>query len=314
MVPFLRNVTAGQGHPGRSGSRRSAQHYYAFGGRSPINDQNRPCSPRSRPTSSANGVDLPVYWGNRNWDPYLRDALRADGGGRRHRGPRCLVTQRLLLLLRLPAVPRGPRRGRRRASRARPGSTGCGTTSTTRASSSRWSTPPCPGSPSCPRRPAREAHLAFVTHSIPIDMNDAQRPARRRLRRPAPQRRRRDRRAGARGDRHRYPCELVFCSRSGPPHVPWLEPDVNDHLRCSGAEGVPGVVVVPIGFVSDHMEVDLRPRHRGEGDRREARPAVRPRGHGGGRPAVRGDGARPAPGAGGGRAGRATRAGRRRAA
>ena len=54
---------------------------------------------------------------------------------------------------------------------------------------------------------------------------------------------------------HRYPSDLVFCSRSGPPQVPWLEPDVNDHLRALHKRGVQGVVVVPIGFVSDHMEV-----------------------------------------------------------
>ena len=54
---------------------------------------------------------------------------------------------------------------------------------------------------------------------------------------------------------HRYPTELVFCSRSGPPHVPWLEPDVNDRIEELAEHGVGGVVVVPIGFVSDHMEV-----------------------------------------------------------
>jgi ferrochelatase len=54
---------------------------------------------------------------------------------------------------------------------------------------------------------------------------------------------------------HRYASELVFCSRSGGPHVPWLEPDVNDHLETLSRKGVRGVVVVPIGFVSDHMEV-----------------------------------------------------------
>ena len=54
---------------------------------------------------------------------------------------------------------------------------------------------------------------------------------------------------------HRYPSALVYCSRSGPPQVPWLEPDVNDHLRSLHEKGVPGVVVIPIGFVSDHMEV-----------------------------------------------------------
>ena len=55
------------------------------------------------------------------------------------------------------------------------------------------------------------------------------------------------------GRRHAH--ELVYCSRSGAPHIPWLEPDVNDHLRALHDRGVPGVVMVPIGFVSDHMEV-----------------------------------------------------------
>jgi ferrochelatase len=54
---------------------------------------------------------------------------------------------------------------------------------------------------------------------------------------------------------HRYPATLVYCSRSGPPTVPWLEPDVNDHLRILQSRDVPAVVLVPIGFVSDHMEV-----------------------------------------------------------
>ena len=54
---------------------------------------------------------------------------------------------------------------------------------------------------------------------------------------------------------HDLPWDLVYCSRSGPPTQPWLEPDVNDHLRALHADGVPGVVVAPIGFVSDHMEV-----------------------------------------------------------
>jgi ferrochelatase len=54
---------------------------------------------------------------------------------------------------------------------------------------------------------------------------------------------------------HRYPHELTYCSRSGAPHIPWLEPDVNEHLRNLADKGVTAVVVVPIGFVSDHMEV-----------------------------------------------------------
>jgi ferrochelatase len=101
----------------------------------------------------------------------------------------------------------------------------------------------------------RDAHVLFVTHSIPESMNDTAGPE-----------------GGAYvaqhravvdevGERvrqetgHRYATELVFCSRSGPPHVPWLEPDINDRIEELARQGVGGVVVVPIGFVSDHMEV-----------------------------------------------------------
>ncbi len=94
-----------------------------------------------------------------------------------------------------------------------------------------------------------------MTHAIPVDMNDSSGP-----------------RGGAyvvqhhvvmgeiiervrEETGHRYPSELVYCSRSGRPGVPWLEPDINDHLRSLRSRSVPGVVVVPIGFVSDHMEV-----------------------------------------------------------
>ena len=112
--------------------------------------------------------------------------------------------------------------------------------------------------------------------------------------------------------------ELVFCSRSGPPSQPWLEPDVNDRLEELATEGVTEVVVAPIGFVSDHMEVGLRPRHRGgataerlglrmvrvptvgtdaEFVARAGRPRARARGRGPGRGADpgRGPAGRPAP-------------------
>jgi ferrochelatase len=102
-------------------------------------------------------------------------------------------------------------------------------------------------------RPA--ARLVFVTHSIPTAMNDGSGPQ-----------------GGAYLAQHldvaayvahrvavvtgrTYPHDLVFCSRSGPPQVAWLEPDVNDHLEKLAGDGVRSVVLVPIGFVSDHMEV-----------------------------------------------------------
>ncbi|HVX53937.1 ferrochelatase, partial [Nocardioides sp.] len=81
VVPFLENVTRGRGIP-RERLEEVGQHYYRFGGRSPINDQNRAFLAALRADLAANGVDIGVYWGNRNWDPYLADTLRrmqADG-------------------------------------------------------------------------------------------------------------------------------------------------------------------------------------------------------------------------------------------
>ena len=99
------------------------------------------------------------------------------------------------------------------------------------------------------------AHLVFVTHSIPTAMSETSGPEG-----GAYVAQHRDvaeevttRVAEETGVRHQH--ELVYCSRSGPPQVPWLEPDVNDHLEALAAGGVPAVVMVPVGFVSDHMEV-----------------------------------------------------------
>src|SRR6476620_10028671 len=74
VVPFLRNVTAGKDIPDAR-LEEVGQHYYDLGGRSPINDQNRALIAAVEADLKAGGVDLPVYWGNRNWDPYLRGAL-----------------------------------------------------------------------------------------------------------------------------------------------------------------------------------------------------------------------------------------------
>ena len=86
VVPFLENVTRGRGIP-RERLEEVGEHYYLFGGRSPINDQNRESSPRCARTCPA-GIDLPVYWGNRNWEPYLTDTVAPDGRRRGHAGRR----------------------------------------------------------------------------------------------------------------------------------------------------------------------------------------------------------------------------------
>ena len=162
-----------------------------------------------------------------------------------------------------------------------------------------------------PEEARRGGHLAFVTHSIPQAMNERSGPrggayvAQHRVVAAEIVERVREETG------HRYPSELVFCSRSGPPQVPWLEPDVNDHLRMLQRRGVPGVAVVPIGFVSDHMEVvydlDTEARETARGDRSPLRAGGDCRGG----PAVRGDGPRPPPRAGSRRARRAGRHGPR---
>ncbi len=252
VVPFLRNVTAGRNIPDERLVEVGA-HYAQFGGRSPINDQNRALLTAIREDFAGNGIDLPVYWGNRNWDPYLADTvaqMKADGVRR----AACIVTSayssysgcrqyREDLAAASAQVPQAPRLDRLRAYFNHPGFVEPNVDATLGALAL------------LPEAVRRDAHLVFVTHSIPESMNASSGPI-----------------GGAYvaqhrsvmdeiGDRvreetgHRYPAALVYCSRSGPPSVPWLEPDVNDHLEKLNAQGVPAVVLIPIGFVSDHMEV-----------------------------------------------------------
>jgi ferrochelatase len=253
VVPFLENVTRGRGIP-RERLEEVGEHYFLFGGKSPINDQNRELIAAIREDLRSNGIDLPVYWGNRNWDPYLADTLRqmeADG----IRRAACLVTSayssysgcrqyRENLADAVAEVGAGaPRLDRLRHYFNHPGFVEPMVDATLAALADLGDDD------------RHDAHLLFVTHSIPTAMNDA---------------------SGAEGGAYvaqhlsvtdeivervrqetglRYPHELVYCSRSGPPHVPWLEPDVNDRMEELVEEGAGAVVVVPIGFVSDHMEV-----------------------------------------------------------
>jgi ferrochelatase len=252
VLPFLRNVTAGKDIPDERLVEVGA-HYTQFGGRSPINDQNRALIAAINEDLASNGIDLPVYWGNRNWDPYLADTLgkmKADG----IRRAACFVTSayssysgcrqyREDLAEAVAQVPDAPRLDRLRAYFNHPGFVEPNVDATLAALAL------------LPEGVRREAHLVFVTHSIPETMNAGSGPhgnayvtQHRSL-------------MDEIGDRvreetgHRHPSSLVYCSRSGPPTVPWLEPDVNDHLADLKTRKVPAAVLVPIGFVSDHMEV-----------------------------------------------------------
>ncbi len=256
VLPFLENVTRGRGIP-KDRLEEVGEHYHLFGGRSPINDQNREFIAAIEEDLGSSGIGIPVYWGNRNWDPYLADTLarmQADG----IRRAACLVTSayssysgcrqyRENLAEAVASVSRdageAPRLDRLRHYFNHPGFVEPMVDATLSALADL-------GDAS-----RRDAHVLFVTHSIPESMNDTSGPdggayvAQHRAV------------AEEIGERilqetgHRYPTELVFCSRSGPPQVPWLEPDVNDRIEELAEHGVGGVVVVPIGFVSDHMEV-----------------------------------------------------------
>src|SRR4051794_23013357 len=252
VLPFLENVTRGRGIP-RDRLEQVAEHYHALGGRSPINDQNREFIAAVEEDFRSTGIELPVYWGNRNWDPYLADTLgrmREDGVRR----AACLVTSayssysgcrqyRENLADAVAAVPGAPRIDRLRQYFNHPGFIEPLVDATLAALAE------------LPEDARHGGHLAFVTHSVPVTMNDNSGPrggayvAQHRLVAAEVVERVREETG------HRYPSALVFCSRSGPPQVPWLEPDVNDHLRSLREKDVPGVVVIPIGFVSDHMEV-----------------------------------------------------------
>lgn len=258
VVPFLENVTRGRGIP-KERLEEVGEHYFLFGGKSPINDLNRAFIAAVEEDLRSNGVELPVYWGNRNWDPYLPDALRQmrDDGVER---ALCLFTSaysswsgcrqyRENLAAAVAEVGEGaPVLDRVRHYFNHPGFVESMLDATLTALAD------------LPAESRQDARLIFVTHSIPTSMNDASG-----LSDQFPD-------GGAyvaqhesvlaeieEGVRqqtgHRFSSELVYCSRSGAPHIPWLEPDVGDRIRELAGEGVPAVVVVPIGFVSDHMEV-----------------------------------------------------------
>jgi ferrochelatase len=249
VVPFLENVTRGRG----TSPERLAEvgaHYFGFGGVSPINAQNRALIAALEQDFAANGLRLPVYWGNRNWAPYLGDAVAqlADDGARRvlalltsayssYYG--CRQYRENLAAAAAPLGDRAPHIDRVRHYFNHPGFIETMVATTLEAVA----------------RVPEGSHLLFVTHSIPEVMNEGSGPT-----------------GDAYVDQHRDVArlvaagvaavierdpefDLVYCSRSGAAHQPWLEPDVNDHLEVLSAMRVPGVVLVPIGVVSDHMEV-----------------------------------------------------------
>ncbi|WP_030745244.1 ferrochelatase [Streptomyces sp. NRRL F-5135] len=261
VVPFLENVTRGRGIPTER-LKEVGQHYFLFGGVSPINGQNRALLDALREDFAEHGLDLPVYWGNRNWAPYLTDTLRemaADG----RRRVAVLATSAY-------ASYSGCRQYRENLAEALATLTAEGI-DVPRVDKLRhyfnhpgFLRPMIEGVlaslADLPEDVRAGAHIAFTTHSIPVAAADTSGPVEAHGE------------GGAYVAQHldvarliadavreetgaEHPWRLVYQSRSGAPHIPWLEPDICDHLEELHGQGVPAVVMAPIGFVSDHMEV-----------------------------------------------------------
>lgn len=246
VIPFLENVLRGKNVP-RERMLEVAEHYYHFGGKSPINDHNRQLLAALRQELDVAEIRLPLYWGNRNWHPLLADTLRqmqADGVRR----ALALATsafssysgcrQYLDDIARAQAEigPAAPAVDKLRTFGNHPGFIEAQAARVVDALES------------LPADAQNAARLVFTAHSVPVSMarasnyvaqlNDA---------------------CALVADflgRGRDQWDLVYQSRSGPPTQPWLEPDIGDYLR-QHHDRRPGeaVVIVPIGFLSDHMEV-----------------------------------------------------------
>jgi ferrochelatase len=243
VIPFLENVLRGRNVP-RERMLQVAQHYELFGGVSPINGQNRNLIAALQQELDNHGPHLPIYWGNRNWRPMLADTMQQMAGDG-IRNALAFVTSayssysscrqyREDIGRALEAVgPSAPRVEKIRAFFNHPGFIEANVENIKVALAQIYES----------RR--GEAELVFTAHSIPLTMADncdyetqlreASRIVADELGRPR--------------------WQLVFQSRSGPPSQPWLGPDICDYLRELKSRGVEDVVISPIGFVSDHMEI-----------------------------------------------------------
>ncbi|HEX6969086.1 MAG TPA: ferrochelatase [Micromonosporaceae bacterium] len=249
VLPFLANVTRGRGVPPERLA-EVAEHYRQFGGVSPINQQCRDLLAAIRADFAANGLDLPVYWGNRNWHPMLADTvaqMRNDGVRRAlafvtsaYGGySSCRQYLEDIAEARAAVGPDAPVIDKLRQYWDHPGFVEPHIDAVREAIATLGPVDP------------RTTRLVFTAHSVPVSMAATAGPEGGRYEAQLQEVARLVAAAAAPA----LPYDLVWQSRSGPPQVPWLEPDVNDHLAALAQGGVRSVVVSPIGFVSDHLEV-----------------------------------------------------------
>ncbi len=243
VIPFLENVLRGKNVP-RERMLEVAEHYYHFGGKSPINEQNRALIEALREELDRQGIGLPIYWGNRNWHPLLADTMRRmkeDGAKRAlalmtsafssYSG--CRQYREDLSRAAAEIGPEAPEIDKIRVFFNHPGFVEAMVDRVKEALGS------------IPQERRAGCPVIFTAHSIPMAMaagasyvpqlEEACRLI-----------------AGALGIEG---WQLAYQSRSGPPNQPWLEPDVLETLRRVREAGARDAVVVPVGFISDHMEV-----------------------------------------------------------
>jgi ferrochelatase len=251
VMPFLRNVTRGRGIP-EERLEEVASHYQRLGGISPINAQNRALIAALEAEFAANGIELPIYWGNRNWKPYVADAVRRMRGDHVKRAlvfatsattsfSGCRQYRNDMKQARVVAGDGAPELVKLRHYFDHPGFIAANVDHVRLALDS------------LPAADRHNARLVFTAHSIPETMNDQSGPEANGLYRK--QHLETARLVTALVQGVDAPFDLVWQSRSGPPQVPWLGPDINDHLKSLAGQGVRAVVVCPTGFVSDHVEV-----------------------------------------------------------
>ncbi|MCC2592634.1 ferrochelatase [Tessaracoccus sp. OS52] len=256
VLPFMRNATAGRGIPDER-LLEVSEHYMLFGGKSPINERNAELLEALRAELAFRNIDVPVVIGNRNWHPFHSEtvpALVAEG----HTRVLGLATSAYSSYSSCRQYAEDLQRategvdGAIRIDKIAPFAESEGFVTANAdavvAALTKLREQPIDGA----------VRVLFVTHSIPTAMNAASGDGSPACTTYDQQHLRVAERVAARVEQltgEQIAWELTFCSRSGSPHTPWLEPDVNDRLAQLQAEGVGGVVASPIGFITDHMEV-----------------------------------------------------------
>jgi ferrochelatase len=243
VIPFLENVLRGRNVP-RERMQEVAEHYQHFGGKSPINEQNRALIAALQRELDRRGPHLPIYWGNRNWHPLLTDTLRemAEAGVKRaiafvtsgfscYSG--CRQYRENIAAACEPLGTHAPVVDKIRVFFNHPGFV-IPMARNVRAALEKL-----------PPKSRGKAPVLFTAHSIPMSMADSSKYV--------PQLEESCRLVAKEAGVTNW--KLVYQSRSGPPSQPWLEPDISDEVRSQHADGIRSLVIAPIGFISDHMEV-----------------------------------------------------------